>query len=270
MCMPNLEQKVNEWIGYTFLGEKLMHNFPYWLDNSQILSDEIVNMINNFFPYRLNASYAHLIYSTSESGFNFMDLAARLKIVNGQFMILIKAKPKIQEKNINSIKLYRKTRKEETGKTQKSHIFGAFCSVAVVDGYNYFGDDKCFLFSVLPDLRVYFPREGGSSNFIYFQSKKLNTSQISTEGSSIGGLVNKLGLGFGGISPAHCRIWIDYNMKNRSKFRSDKDETYAPGPFIPGDSGHSEVNFFLINLRLKKLKSGLLIMMERIQNFKRN
>ena len=53
-------------------------------------------------------------------------------------------------------------------------------------------------------------------------------------GDSIGSLVNKLGLGFGGISPEHCRLWIDSDMKHGSYVRSDNDNTYINGPL--GDS----------------------------------
>jgi hypothetical protein len=90
--MPHLEEKLNDWIEYRFLGEMMKHKFPIWLDNSKILSDEIINAVNNFFPFRINALYAHKIFSGLENGMNFPELAARLKLANGWFMLILKIK----------------------------------------------------------------------------------------------------------------------------------------------------------------------------------
>lgn len=232
-----LEEKINDWIGFRFLGDAHKHKFPFWLDNSQILTDEIVNTVNNFFPYRLNAMYAHLVFSTQECGFSFKDLAARLKLINGHFMILIKSKNKEQSNSrTRSGRKNMRNKNKNAGESNHS-VFGAFCSAAVIDGYNYFGDERCFMFQVLPTMRTYFPKENGANNFIYFQSKTLDTDQIHLAGSSIGSLVNKLGLGFGGITPDHARLWIDYNMKAKSKVRSDKDDTYTNGPLNADEDG---------------------------------
>lgn len=65
---------------------------------------------------------------------------------------------------------------------------------------------------------------------------------MSILGNSIGNLINKLGLGFGGNSAERCRIWVDQNMAHACYVTSDSDNTYANGPLLEGnDEGKFEV-----------------------------
>lgn len=128
---------------------------------------------------------------------------------------------------------------------EKPAIIGAFCPVPIVDGYNYFGNNNAFIFSLYPTLRVYYPRneEHSGSNFIYFQSKSLEKDRISFSSHSMGTLVNKLGLGFGGRTPETCRIWIDSDIKDKSFVNSENDDTFCPGPLVNGEpNGKIEVS----------------------------
>jgi hypothetical protein len=83
----------------------------------------------------------------------------------------------------------------------------------------YFGDENCFIFSLVPVCRSYRPADPLSfRNFVYFSTR------------------DKPGLGFGGSTPDKCRIWIDPKMTTHSYATDEADNTYCSGPLAQGST----------------------------------
>jgi len=113
-------------------------------------------------------------------------------------------------------------------------VFGAYCSQSVKDESEFFGDESCFIFSLLPTCKVFKTINANEfKNFVYFNSG-MNPDSPNT--------IRRVGLGFGGKSSERCRIWIDKDMAKNSYVSEDQDETYLNGALIAEESPYGVSN----------------------------
>lgn len=156
--------------------------------------------------------------------------ALRLKLCNGPFLLLVKIKEASSRKGIDV-----RFTKGVGSQTESATVYGAYSNSSVKDTGKYFGDENCFIFGLMPVCRIYkqhedkqhegkpLPRSATRDNYVYFNSR-LDDSDPS----------RPVGLGFGGRSPNHCRIWIDFDMKEKSYTSAGDDDTYFNGELTSG------------------------------------
>ena len=99
--------------------------------------------------------------------------------------------------------------------TEDGSVFGGFIpSPWPRFEKKYFGDERCYLLSILPELKVFSTR-GVSENFIRFPDKERRNDK-------------RLGIGFGGQFN-HERLWINGNDNFSTGKKTDMCSTYLPG-----------------------------------------
>ena len=80
------------------------------------------------------------------------------------------------------------------------------------------------MFTLFPHFQLISTEGDLSKNFVFFQSNKQQTDQQNTDNSK---KIFKRGLGFGGLTSDHCRIWLDEDLKKQSYVgQSQSHETY--------------------------------------------
>jgi hypothetical protein len=170
-------------------------------------------------------------------------LADKLKFWDEGFFLLIKSYPPNHESDPNN-ELPQTPRL--TGLTHGSraganleicNVFGAYCSVNPKNNFNFFGDENCFMYSLYPNYQILRSKKSHSKNYVYFQSRKLNFSRLGNSNlmgnSKLDDLVNNVGLGFGGMTPDNCRLWLDSDLKSGSYVNNQNiDEAYESGNLV--------------------------------------
>ena len=117
-----------------------------------------------------------------------------------------------------------------TIKTKTGAVIGAYAETSWKDSMNYFGTDECFMYQLMPQLKVLRPT-GNENNFMYMHSNELHNSPVMPVAAS--GLPS--GLGFGGNLDTKPRLFIPESLEDCSATFMDK--TYDIGQILPPADG---------------------------------
>lgn len=164
-----------------------------------IMNEQILLMLGMTNNKILNQDKVDLLYSSKSMGNSFHRLAVSLKGYDAPVVILIK----------NNYDLL--------GSPNNTSIFGVFTNCMWQDGLSYFGNADTYIFKIFPEFKTYYAFNGkGGKEYLY-----LNTKQIANS-------IYKSGLGIGGGISSKARIWIDYDIMNKS-YAEDNDMTFEKG-----------------------------------------
>jgi hypothetical protein len=225
----------------------------------------------NFFQDKL-----YSVYNSEKEGLDFQTLADKLKFWDEGFFVLIKCYPSNWDPTEPNNEIPREERL--TGITRNSrlganheicNVFGAYCSVNPKDNFNFFGDENCFLFSLYPSYQLLRAKKGHSKNFVFFQSRKFDFARLGSE--NLNKLVNKTGLGFGGMTPDNCRLWLGPNLTTGSYVNNDNiDETYEGGPLVvDSTAGQIPLNIKSVEIWGNSCSKGYMEYEDRIKEHAR-
>ena len=116
-------------------------------DSSDILHPEQLTVVTSHLPYECSKLPWKLLFSTYKHGASFTTFYSNT-MYKGPIVLLIK----------------------DLG----GHVFGGFCAPSLASGTEFFGDNSCFLFSVLPTPALYVA-SNLNQNFVYLNVEKKRT-----------------------------------------------------------------------------------------------
>lgn len=121
-------------------------------------------------------------------------------------------------------------------RTDNQHVFGGFAAVPLAPNGTFFGTMQCFVFSLVPTLRLYFS-SGLNDNFLY-----MNAGQSTLpNGIGFGGQLDYFGLFVDSELMGHSKaepLNSTYNspqLSPESTFRALEIEAWAVGPVASSD-----------------------------------
>ena len=79
--MPSIERRINLYLNHKLFGEPPLQCSPVWSDESQIVTDEVVALINPMISPNRRDNFSFKIFSTEECGFSF-ERMSRLRLMN--------------------------------------------------------------------------------------------------------------------------------------------------------------------------------------------
>ncbi|CAK84491.1 unnamed protein product (macronuclear) [Paramecium tetraurelia] len=210
-----------------FIDPQLKYGIPALTSSSFILNDQILALLQMSSPDFNRIKQLDLKFSSSV-GYDDLEHITEIIIESQQPLLFI----------------FRNREDETQNDTFQQSIFGAYISIdqtiethfirkqqkdpmGILYNPNdqvslYFGDEKSFLFSLLPKYQLFMSTFDIKSKqcFGYINSRAFNLK-----------VPQPYGLGFGGDGKGNFRIWIDENLKGSATNRINNqcDQTYEMG-----------------------------------------
>ena len=201
---------INKFIAYYFRSKFVdpsasrFLTLPKFEPHSKILTPQLFTLLWMNTEALQNVEQLDLLYSMATKGTSFNRLSTAIADYDGPTLVVILHKDK-------------ESKADDEGNDPSVCIMGAYMNTVWKDAVDYQGDNKTFLFSLLPKYKQFHTSKGkGGETYAYLNSREIATS------------TSKPGFGFGGTGPGNFRIWVDGDIDNES-YTQPNDLTFEEG-----------------------------------------